>query len=100
MKVEMRYVSPVRAGVVLAVLYGLIMAIIVPFFILAAMSGRNSGGAGVLLLVALPFLYAAGGFIGGIISAALYNLVASWTGGLEFEFKDGQSGANQYLQRR
>lgn len=35
---------------------------------------------------------AVAGFIGGLIGAALYNLVAKWTGGLEFEVSDDTTG--------
>ncbi|MBC5829419.1 MAG: DUF3566 domain-containing protein [Candidatus Eremiobacteraeota bacterium] len=34
-------------------------------------------------LIFLPIVYAVLGFIGGMITAFLYNLVARWTGGVE-----------------
>ena len=37
-------------------------------------------GVGALFL---PVMYGAFGFIGGVIGAAIYNLVAKWTGGFE-----------------
>lgn len=40
------------------------------------------------MAVLIPVIYGVMGFIGGVISALLYNLIARWTGGLEFEFKD------------
>jgi len=36
----------------------------------------------------IPVLYATIGFIGGIIVAAIYNLIARLTGGLEFTLDD------------
>jgi hypothetical protein len=36
-------------------------------------------------IVVLPVLYGALGFIGGVISAALYNVIASVAGGIELE---------------
>jgi hypothetical protein len=33
----------------------------------------------------MPIFYAVFGFIFGIISAAIYNLVARWVGGIEVE---------------
>lgn len=37
------------------------------------------------LAVLVPVLYAAFGFVGTLIAAALYNLVAGWVGGIEIE---------------
>lgn len=36
----------------------------------------------------MPFIMAAFGFIFFVISAALYNLIAKWVGGMEFEMID------------
>jgi uncharacterized oligopeptide transporter (OPT) family protein len=82
-----------RAGIVLGVLYGILSLIIVPFVLLAALLGSKTGVPspaifGVGLAILLPVLYAAAGFIGGVIGAALYNVVAKWTGGFEFEVRD------------
>jgi len=51
---------------------------------------------GVAALIILPIMYGAMGFVGGIIMAAFYNLVASIVGGLELDFHDG---GPEYLQR-
>ena len=72
--------------------------IFLPFFALAALagafvpsdagqSGANAMAAGVFVVMGLaaPVMYGVFGFIFGIISAALYNLVARWVGGIEVE---------------
>jgi hypothetical protein len=86
------YIAPLRAGVVLAVIYAFFGLIFVPFFVLMALFGNKAGApavfGGMFFALFFPVLYAIGGFIGGIIGAAIYNLVAKWTGGLEFEFRD------------
>jgi hypothetical protein len=41
-------------------------------------------GAGAIIIA--PILYGIMGFIGGIISAAIYNVLASVIGGIEMEF--------------
>ena len=70
----------------LAVLYALFGLVFVPFFLLADMfSPEGSGGFGMLFAFAMPILYGIFGVIGGAIGAALYNLVASWVGGIEVE---------------
>jgi len=93
MKKQLTHVSPLRAGIVLGVLYGLLGLIFVPFFLLMAVFGAKAGGplaafGGAFFAILFPVIYAIAGFIGGIIAAAIYNLVAKWTGGLEFEVRD------------
>ena len=93
MKKQLTYITPLRAGIVLGVLYGILSLLVVPFVLLAAVLGSKTGVPapavfGVGLAILLPVLYAAAGFIGGIIAAALYNLIAKWTGGFEFEVRD------------
>lgn len=47
------------------------------------------GGVGMIVIaVILPFLYGALGFIAGVIMAAIYNLIAKLTGGLEMTVAD------------
>jgi len=91
---RLQHVAPVQCGVVLGALYGAISLILVPFILLISMvapkNGNGAGilGAGVFLIILLPVIYAVLGFVGGIISAAIYNLIASWTGGIEFTLAD------------
>ena len=86
MKKRITHVSVLQLGIVFAVLYGLISCIAVPFIILGALVGH--GGFGIIFAIFIPILYAIGGFIGGIITAFVYNLVAGWTGGVELTFAD------------
>lgn len=89
-------VSVVQAGLVVGGLYALISLIfsvfLVIFGLIAMVSGVGSndaaaalgGGAGIMVVaVLLPFIYGAFGFVGGVIVAAVYNLIAKFTGGLE-----------------
>ncbi len=93
MKKQLTYVAPLRAGIVLAALYGILSLIFAPLFLLAALVASKQGGTapaifGVGFAVMMPLLYAAAGFLVGLIAAALYNLIAKWTGGFEFEVRD------------
>ena len=45
----------------------------------------DSSSVGLGLALAMPIGYAVFGAISSMIAAALYNLVAGWVGGLEFE---------------
>ena len=42
---------------------------------------------GVGAVIFMPLFYGALGFITGIITAALYNLVAGWIGGVELQLE-------------
>jgi hypothetical protein len=86
MKKRLTYVSPLQLGIVLGVLYGVISLIIVPFFILGAIFGK--AGFGIIFAIFFPIIYAIAGFVGGVICAFVYNLVAKWTGGVEFTTAD------------
>jgi hypothetical protein len=72
-----------------------------PFFLLAggmallgagAAQGQDkiAGGIGGAMMIGLailfPVIYGVMGFIAGMISALLYNLMAKWVGGVEMEF--------------
>ena len=93
MKKQLTYIAPLRAAIVLAALYGILSLIFVPFFLIGALLGGKSGGAipavfGFGFAIMMPVIYAVLGFLGGLIAAALYNLIARWTGGFEFEVRD------------
>ena len=80
-------------------LHGLIF---LPIFALAGLAGafaqqtqqaQNTGGPPSALIAAMmfgfgifmPVFYGVFGFIFGVISAAIYNLIARWIGGIEVE---------------
>lgn len=46
-------------------------------------------GMGICFTLLLPVFYGVAGFIGGIIGAAIYNLVAGFVGGMEMELEEG-----------
>jgi len=49
--------------------------------------GGMSALFGVAAIVVLPIFYGGLGFIASLISAALYNLIASWVGGIELDLQ-------------
>jgi hypothetical protein len=72
--------------------------IFIPFIVLFALIGAAVGAqtgtpvqfgplAAVLLAVFMPVFYGAIGFVFGAIAAFIYNLVAGWVGGIEFELQ-------------
>ncbi|UCE66096.1 MAG: hypothetical protein JSU85_14795 [Candidatus Zixiibacteriota bacterium] len=43
---------------------------------------------GIGSVVLFPILYGVMGFIGGIVTAGIYNITARWVGGLEIELEE------------
>jgi hypothetical protein len=94
---KLKRIAPVKFGIVMGVFYGLISLVIVPFFLIAiiaasfapnsqnSMSPGLSIGMGVAFAIFLPFFYAIFGCLFGMLAAWMYNVVASWIGGIEFE---------------
>lgn len=99
-----RRVGVLSLGKMLGCLYALLGLIFGGFISLLSLAGafaasnRNDGamalffGAGAFVI--LPLFYGFIGFIGGIIVAALYNLLAAMVGGIELELEPfGRTGA-------
>ena len=90
-------ITPVLAGKLLGALHGAMALLFVPFFLLFALVGSflpksaNSPpaaamlGIGFGLAILMPLFYAATGFVMGLLGAFIYNLIAKWIGGIEFE---------------
>ena len=92
-KRRLKSIAPLQLGKILAVIYGVIGVLFIPFFLsLSAVSahlpaGQRSGvmALGVGIALAMPLLYAVMGFVCGALGALIYNLVAKWMGGIEVE---------------
>jgi hypothetical protein len=78
---------------VMGAMYALLGLIFMPIFLLVGVAGSMAGGrsnpfgalGGLMLGILAPVFYGVIGFIGGAISAFLYNLMAKWLGGIEVE---------------
>jgi hypothetical protein len=100
----LRRIGVVSLGKFMGLLYGLVGLLIGGVVSLLAMLGAAAGrqqeqqqgaagvlfGIGIAAIIVLPLLYGFFGFLGGRISGALFNLVASLAGGIELEFSDGE----------
>jgi len=94
-------VGPLSVAKNVAVLYAFIGVLIGAMVSLAGMAGAFTGGAfggensgaaagiagilGVGAIVMFPIFYACIGFVGSLIAAALYNIVASMVGGIQLD---------------
>lgn len=96
----LKSIGVLSCGKVLGVLYaaiGLLVGVVIALISLsgAVIPQQANGpnpvalfvGFGFAAIIVLPIMYGIMGFIGGIICAAIYNLVAAVVGGLELEFE-------------
>ena len=87
MKLRLKRIEPLQAGFVCGLLYlFLSLVILVPIGLLSRLFNPNAFG--VIFMVFLPIIYGICGFIGGLIMAAIYNLISKWIGGLEVETEE------------
>lgn len=90
---RVKNIGAVSLATTMGVLYaalGLIVGAILALIALAMPSSGLSGSAGmfgmmggVASIIVLPLVYGVLGFVLGLISAAIYNVVARMTGGVE-----------------
>ena len=86
---RINHVAPLQLGIVFAALYGAISLLIVPILILVSvLAPSGNKGLPIIFIIIFPVLYAIAGFIGGLLVAVVYNLIAKWTGGIELTFED------------
>ncbi len=96
MNKRLKRVAPLQLGIVSAAVYALLSLVFVPFILLATLFGATADKGtqvsavfgGLFMIILLPVFYTIFGFIGGIITAAIYNLVAKFTGGIEFTVEE------------
>lgn len=71
---------------VTGVLYGMLGLLLMPIFYFAMRAAPSTAfNVGMGFAIAIPVIYACIGAVGSMIGAALYNLVAGWTGGIEVD---------------
>ncbi|WP_406657635.1 hypothetical protein V7O62_03510 [Methanolobus sp. ZRKC2] len=72
---------------ILGLIYGVLMALMAmrTFSIMGGFSTGLLSGVGIIII--MPIVYGIVGFIIGMISAIIFNVVTGFTGGLEIEVK-------------
>ena len=90
---RVKHIGAVSLATTMGVLYGalgLIVGAIIALIALAIPSSGLGGSTGMLgmmcgvaSVIVLPLVYGILGFVGGLIMAAIYNVVAKVTGGVE-----------------
>jgi hypothetical protein len=93
--VKLHAVIMAIVGLIAGILYsfgGLIIDVLVSIgWVSSAFASTPGVGFGTVLafgaLIGMPIIFAAFGFIVGLIEAFLYNLFARWFGGIEIDFE-------------
>jgi hypothetical protein len=89
--VMIRSVGIFSVAKMMGALYAMLGLIVGGLFALVSLAGVQVEGGGpmvafgVFSLILFPLMYGILGFIGGLIMAFLYNIVASMVGGIELE---------------
>lgn len=84
--VEIGYIHPLQVGKVLALMYAVLGLIFAPLFMIGPiMEGGAAAGIGIFVMLMMLVMYPVMGFIGGVISAVLYNFIARRIGGIRFD---------------
>tara|TARA_Y100000034_G_scaffold130083_1_gene187703 strand:+ start:510 stop:803 length:294 start_codon:yes stop_codon:yes gene_type:complete len=93
---ELKRISPLpfaKVSALLGAIMGLIFGLII--FSLSKLIANSQtpelasiafANASAMVIITLPIFYGIFGFLFGLISAVLYNLVAKWVGGINLEF--------------
>jgi hypothetical protein len=85
MKIRVKRIAPLQAGKMLAGIYALFALMVIPFLLVASFTGGAQ--IPIFFAVGMPLLYIVVGFVGGIIGAAFYNVVANSLGGFEIDYE-------------
>jgi len=95
---QIKKIEPLSAGKLLGAIYAIMGLFIGGIFTLLALLGAAVGGGGgdaalgsliggIGAIVLMPLFYGVLGFIGGIIGAFIYNVVAGMVGGISLEIE-------------
>ncbi len=83
MKQRIVKLSVLQTGKLLATFYGFISIVMLPFMFIVMLANPEDGAGPMVGILVMLLFYPIGGFIGGILMAAMYNLASKWVGGLE-----------------
>ena len=86
----LKHIGPLSVGKisgVISAVFGVIAGLILALFA-GTLGEPFLGGNWFVQLIGLTLIYAIAGFVGGVIYAAIYNLVAGWVGGVQIELDD------------
>ena len=90
---ELKSVGVFRCGIICAILYGLMGVVEGVFILVLSAFAPNTSGPGmpkafgIGIAFAMPIFTIVAGFLGGVLTAWLYNLIARWVGGIQLHLE-------------
>lgn len=84
MRKRITRIAPLQLGKVFAVLYAIFSIPIALIMGIAAAFGPPGQSMPLAMIVAIPVIYVVFGFLFMALAAWIYNVVAKWTGGVEY----------------
>lgn len=88
---ELKRIGPLSLGKIFGMvgaIFGVIVGLVLALFS-GALGEPFWGDNWFVQVILVTIFYAIVSFVGGVIYAALYNLVAGWVGGVRIELDDG-----------
>jgi len=90
---RIKRIAPLQLGKMMALCYGIMGLLFCPLFLVFSLFAPhvpNQQGAGIFAFgtafaLLMPVFYGIMGFVFGILSAFIYNVIATWIGGVEVE---------------
>jgi hypothetical protein len=81
--------SLAKFSAIMGLFVGLIYSVVFIFIMLIASGSQKSigigFGLGIVGVILIPIIYAGMGYIGGLIYAVIFNVIARFSGGIELE---------------
>ncbi len=90
MSQRLTHITVLQAAKMFGVLYAMMGLVFIPFFlVMERVSPAPVFPFGMTFIVLLPVFYGCLGFVFAAVGAALYNVIAGWIGGIEFQSSHG-----------
>ena len=84
MKKRVKHIAVAQCGKMLAAIYFVISVPIIAILFVPVMMGSSESPVGAGYLILFPLFYALFMYLGGVLSAWIYNIVAARLGGIEY----------------
>ena len=93
MRYRIRRFGIQATALIVAVIYFVFALVLVPFFYLASRNAPGGGSFPAVVMVIGPIAYGIVGYVFTAIGCWLYNIAASWTGGIALTLEPDEAAS-------